>query len=392
MKAAISPLFIILLIIMMCSCGIISALDLARTNAAERRPRVDLKISERDQHNSIEKYNKHIRQSRRLRNDDIDGIDQGSRVSPPIFTSITTWGCGVDEIVCPSTGECIPSYYLCDEVPDCPDAFDESDSLCDYTVCGLDMIKCPADGECLISFEMCNGYEMDCSDNFDESTAICGVECGRGEYQCSDGRCLPTYWVCDGYDDCDDSGDEAPSICAGCSVGFLKCSDGTCISTDKACDGIPNDCSGNYDDSLELCRNGHTGCTQFACSTGECICQMHLCDGIADCVSGEDETNCPCTLAEFTCTDGSCIPLSYKCDGIADCSDAGDESTLICNLTPCTQLQYECSTCECISTDQLCDGISDCPSGEDETNCGCTWAEFTCTDGSVFLCLTNVTE
>lgn len=33
-------------------------------------------------------------------------------------------------------------------------------------------------------------------------------ECEAGQFQCNNGRCIPTLWICDDDDDCSDNSDE----------------------------------------------------------------------------------------------------------------------------------------------------------------------------------------
>ncbi|RXG58471.1 Basement membrane-specific heparan sulfate proteoglycan core protein [Armadillidium vulgare] len=33
-------------------------------------------------------------------------------------------------------------------------------------------------------------------------------ECPETKHKCSNGRCIPTMWICDGVEDCEDGGDE----------------------------------------------------------------------------------------------------------------------------------------------------------------------------------------
>ena len=53
--------------------------------------------------------------------------------------------------------------------------------------------------------------------------------CGPGEYLCDDRKqCIPSYWVCDGIEDCSDASDECPVINKNVKVYFyyifvLKC-------------------------------------------------------------------------------------------------------------------------------------------------------------------------
>lgn len=37
--------------------------------------------------------------------------------------------------------------------------------------------------------------------------------CTEGEFQCSDGTCIPNYWHCDKSVDCDDGSDEDVEKC-----------------------------------------------------------------------------------------------------------------------------------------------------------------------------------
>ncbi|TKS74249.1 Very low-density lipoprotein receptor [Collichthys lucidus] len=39
-------------------------------------------------------------------------------------------------------------------------------------------------------------------------------ECETGQFQCKNGRCIPTLWRCDDDDDCSDSSDEENCLCS----------------------------------------------------------------------------------------------------------------------------------------------------------------------------------
>ncbi|KAK3801367.1 hypothetical protein RRG08_059069 [Elysia crispata] len=116
--------------------------------------------------------------------------------------------------------------------------------------------------------------------------------CGRGQATCSDGRCIPQDYLCDGEADCDDGSDERE-----CSAS-LPCE--------------PN---------------------EFRCNNGQCAVKIWRCDGDYDCVDGSDEQNCPtlepgapCRADEFQCASGNqCVPASYQCDEENDCVDRSDE-------------------------------------------------------------------
>jgi low-density lipoprotein receptor-related protein 1 (alpha-2-macroglobulin receptor) len=77
------------------------------------------------------------------------------------------------------------------------------------------------------------------------------TQCTRNQFECSNKRCIPYVWRCDGDDDCGDKSDE-PSNCttAACPDNYLKCiSTGRCVPTSWRCDG-DRDC-GDTDPSDE---------------------------------------------------------------------------------------------------------------------------------------------
>lgn len=54
-------------------------------------------------------------------------------------------------------------------------------------------------------------FILDCGDKSDELNCL-GIECTHDEFQCNDGKCILTQWVCDKESDCPDGSDERVSI------------------------------------------------------------------------------------------------------------------------------------------------------------------------------------
>ncbi|XP_053401382.1 uncharacterized protein LOC123549404 isoform X2 [Mercenaria mercenaria] len=106
--------------------------------------------------------------------------------------------------------------------------------------------------------------------------------CRADQYQCADGQCIPSSYLCDiYYVDCDDGSDE------------------------KGCD-----------------------CPDFRCNNGDCISDESKCDGKFDCTDRSDEKGCPlvCANNTFTCkVITECVNISNVCDGEKHCQDGTDE-------------------------------------------------------------------
>nr|KAF6465692.1 low density lipoprotein receptor class A domain containing 3 [Rousettus aegyptiacus] len=110
---------------------------------------------------------------------------------------------------------------------------------------------------------------------------------------CSNGRCIPGAWQCDGLPDCFDKSDE------------------------KECPKAKSKC----------------GPTFFPCASGiHCIIGRFRCNGFEDCPDGSDEENCTanpllCSTARYHCKNGLCIDKSFICDGQNNCQDNSDEES-----------------------------------------------------------------
>uniref|UniRef100_A0A8B9C169 Very low density lipoprotein receptor n=1 Tax=Anser brachyrhynchus TaxID=132585 RepID=A0A8B9C169_9AVES len=218
------------------------------------------------------------------------------------------------------------------------------------------------------------------------------AKCEESQFPCSNGRCIPLLWKCDGDEDCSDGSDESACVKKTCAESDFVCNSGQCVPNRWQCDGDP-DCEDGSDESAELCRNVTCSAAEFTCSSGQCISKSFVCNGQDDCSDGSDELECApptCGVHEFQCKSSTCIPISWVCDDDADCSDHSDESLEQCGRQPappvkCSASEMQCGSGECIHKKWRCDGDPDCKDGSDEINCPsrtCRPDQFRCEDGN----------
>ncbi|XP_002738583.1 uncharacterized protein LOC100368490 [Saccoglossus kowalevskii] len=252
--------------------------------------------------------------------------------------------------------------------------------------CESDQFTC-TDGKCIPNSWVCDGAS-DCEDHSDEGITCGPTECVENEFQCDISLCIPTRWVCDGDTDCLNGSDEQNCENLTCSDEEFKCNNSVCIPVKWVCDK-QDDCSDNSDENG--CEDQERTCAdnEMACSSGHCIPMAWHCDGDDDCSDGTDEVNClqdvTCSSSEFTCGDGQCITDSWRCDGDTDCSNAMDETDCGSTQRPsCKGTQFTCDDGSCIHMAWVCDGDPDCMDDSDERDCendGCTDEQFTCKSG-----------
>uniref|UniRef100_A0A7N8XKE6 Low density lipoprotein receptor-related protein 8, apolipoprotein e receptor n=1 Tax=Mastacembelus armatus TaxID=205130 RepID=A0A7N8XKE6_9TELE len=253
-------------------------------------------------------------------------------------------------------------------------------------------------------------------------------ECEAGQFQCKNGRCIPTLWRCDEDDDCTDSSDEENCPKKTCATTDFACKNGQCVPARWRCDGEPEcadgsdeadaicnretcppekfDCGGTASKCVSLswrcdgerdCENGadeEQCAADFQCRNGKCVAPVFVCDGDDDCGDASDEEKCSaptCGQHEFRCNDSECIPALWSCDGDLDCKDKSDESMERCSRRTepqkprCPVGEFQCGSGECIHMNWKCDGDADCKDKSDEANCPlltCQPDEFQCGDGS----------
>lgn len=93
------------------------------------------------------------------------------------------------------------------------------------------------------------------SDSYGNSSATI-VPCPSGMFRCSEGKCIPSLWVCNYQKDCEKGEDE-----------FQSCQ--------------PPECD-----------NGQFSCGQYIFNKPYCLPPHYKCDMVIDCVDGSDESEC----------------------------------------------------------------------------------------------------
>uniref|UniRef100_A0A673XNI0 Low density lipoprotein receptor-related protein 8, apolipoprotein e receptor n=1 Tax=Salmo trutta TaxID=8032 RepID=A0A673XNI0_SALTR len=263
-----------------------------------------------------------------------------------------------------------------------------------HTDCVTGQFQCK-NGRCIPTLWRCDDDD-DCSDNSDEENCP-KKTCATTDFACENGQCVPQRWRCDGEPECADGSDEADATCSRqmCPPEKFNCGDSAskCVSSSWRCDG-ERDCENGADE--DQCSADTKACPakDFQCRNRKCVAPVFVCDGDDDCGDGSDEEKCStrtCGPHEFRCNDSECIPNLWSCDGDPDCGDKSDESMERCSRRTepqkprCPEGEFQCGSGECVHLNWKCDGDADCKDKSDEADCAlltCRPDEFQCGDGS----------
>ncbi|XP_041433100.1 low-density lipoprotein receptor-related protein 2 isoform X2 [Xenopus laevis] len=297
--------------------------------------------------------------------------------------------CSSTQFLCADSERCIPIWWKCDGQRDCRDGSDEP-ATCPQRYCRIGQFQCN-DGNCTSSHFLCNSYP-DCPDGSDEDQILCANhQCDTHQWQCANKRCIPESWQCDQEDDCGDNSDENSAHCSTrtCNPGQFRCNNGRCIPQSWKCD-VDDDCGDHSDEPFQECMGPAYRCdnhTDFDCRTNyRCVPLWSVCNGYDDCRDNSDEQGCEertCDpRGDFRCDNHRCIPLRWKCDGDNDCEDGSDERN--CSPRECTESEFRCDNLHCIPGRWICDHDNDCEDNSDERDCEmrtCHPGYFQCDSG-----------
>uniref|UniRef100_A0A8B9YHF1 Low-density lipoprotein receptor class A domain-containing protein 3 n=1 Tax=Bos mutus grunniens TaxID=30521 RepID=A0A8B9YHF1_BOSMU len=184
-----------------------------------------------------------------------------------------------------------------------------------------------------------------------------------GNFMCSNGRCIPGAWQCDGLPDCFDKSDEKE--CRSVKELIHTRRTEIQIGFSQSRDGLGR--------GLQAKAKSKCGPTFFPCASGvHCIIGRFRCNGFEDCPDGSDEENCN----SFSFRDFYARHHARCCEGcrsgfVEMMRKPGRPKSSYPTANPllCSTARYHCKNGLCIDKSFICDGQNNCQDNSDEESC-----------------------
>ena len=185
-----------------------------------------------------------------------------------------------DWISCKDGKTCLPQNWFCDDLKDCEDGSDEDKCVLNDELVRATTATTMTTTTTKITTSLAPTEDSNPWDIIPKN----GQECLTDEFQCKDGSCISSRWICDGLNDCDDESDEKD-----CNVSS---------DSEIPVSEIPS--PQNSVQSSTEAENNFCQSDQFQCKfEAYCIPVRWLCDKQIECQDGSDEIGCDAIKVNF---------------------------------------------------------------------------------------------